>query len=280
MTGKKPIAQLLAVAGTFMACVLSVVPILLMISWALLPQREVFTLTGGMDRFAAATLENFASAIRDTSFVRRLLVSVAMASATSIALAALGLPAGFGSARLGTRRAGSVGFSFLGVRTLPAVAIAIPVFFLFNRSSIAPTWLSLGILHVALLLPVYVWLSIPVFASLPDRIDDVAVTSGCSRIRFLFVTAVPVLLARLSVVHLICFVLVWNETFFSATFQVATVTEAIPALISHHGYDWGTLMALGVLVDLPAIVVVAILFRFIGRTAHDQHRSYRPLPWN
>lgn len=280
MTRRKHLAQLLVSVSVIAACVLSIAPILLMIGWSLLPQREVFTVAGSVNRLATATLENFISAIRDTFFVRRLFVSVAMAGATNIALAVLGLPASFGSARLGARRAGAVGFSFLGVRTLPAVAIAIPVFYLFNRSSIAPTWLSLGVLHVALLLPVYVWLSIPVFSSLPTQLDDVAVTSGCSRLRFLFVTAVPGLLTRLFIVHIICFVLVWNETFFSSTFQVATVTEAIPALISHHGYEWGTLMALGVLVNMPAILVVVILFRLINGPIANRHFADRESLWN
>ena len=244
------------------AIALSLLPIILLLIWSFLPQKEVLSL----DSFNAIikggfTLKNYVAAWTETGFFKRLIASLSMSTGSMLAVVALGVPAAYAAARLQRAKAERVGFQFLSIRALPPIAVSITIYYLFNRSSLAPNWLSLGFLHIAITTPVFIWIMIPVFKSVPSELDELLLIDGFSRLKLLTLVLLPLIFQRMLAVFLICFVNVWNETFLSAVFQVNTVTEAIPTLISHHGYQWGTIMAIGAMVTVPTLAIIPLIIR-------------------
>jgi len=235
----------------------SLAPIMYLILLAFLPQssfisnESVFVeLRNGL------TLKNFSAAVTHTQFAKRAMISVQMTVLVVAIIAVLGLPAAHAVARLPKIVRERVAFSFLSVRMLPGVAICLPVFWLFNRPGLVPGWLSLGFLHLGFNLPVLIWLSVPIFRSVPVQLEEAALVDGLSRWRILVCVVLPLVSRRLLGVVLIIALLIWNESLFSTIFRVDTVTEVIPSLITHRGVQWGLVMAVGTMVVIPALALL------------------------
>ena len=240
----------------------SLAPLVYMVLLAFLTQSSFISnrpLADGL--WNSLTLQNFSTAIERTQFGQRVLVSLRLNGFVVLLVAILGLPAAHAISRLRSETGSEVAFAFLSVRMLPAVAVCIPIFYLFNRQGLAPPWVSLGLLQVGLNLPILVWLALPVFRSLPPELEELVIVDGLSPTRAFTLVVLPLLSRRLIGVVLIIAVLVWNETFFASIFGVQTVTEVIPSLITHRGVQWGLVMAVGTLVALPALLLLGGVLR-------------------
>ena len=202
------------------------------------------------------TFENFDTAFGRTQFGQRMLISLRLTGLVILVVTVIGLPAAHAIARLPRNTSTQTAFAFISVRMLPSIAVCIPIFWIFNRSGLVPTWMSLSFVQIGLNLPVLIWLAVPVFRSVPVQLEELVVIDGLSRAWTFFCVILPLVSRRLIGIILIIGILVWNESFFASIFRVDTVTEVIPSLITHRGVQWGLVMAVGTMVTIPALLLL------------------------
>lgn len=268
------IRQFISTGMLIVAAVAALAPVFYMVFVAFRGQAELLQLSWSLGRMLEGwTVVNFGDVVHRTEFVRRALISLRNCLGVVVTSATLGLPAAYCLSRWPTARRLRASFSFLSVRMLPAIAVCVPVFWMFSQQWLVSSTTSYLVLQVGLNVPVVVWLAVPVFAAIPRELEELIVMDGLPRWKALSLVIGPLYARGLLGVALIVGLLVWNETFFAALFRIETVTEVIPSLIAHRGVQWGPIMALGTLVTIPGFLLFMIFIATgWGRTRSEVGR--------
>jgi multiple sugar transport system permease protein len=212
------------------------------------------------------------------AFVHRPLLTYARNSAVvaivstpiSVALASL---AAFGFSRYQFRGQGTLLFLILALRMLPALIIAMPLFFIFRRMGLVDNLLGLIIAYTAFNLPFNIWLLESFFRDIPQELADAATIDGASPFRLFLTIMVPLAAPGLVASAILCLLLAWNEFSFALiltyTLQSQTLPIAISGLTSDRGTYFGALAAAGTLAVLPVFLFSLFVQRYLvqGLTA-------------
>lgn len=241
-----------------MGVIVSFAPIIYMILLSFLPQRVyINTNISFTDLINSLTFENFKISYFQMQFSNRIMESLRLTGLVILIVVSLGIPAAHAISRLSEKMSSKLALTFLSFKLLPGIAVCIPIFWIFNRSGLIPSWLSLAFVQIGFNLPIFIWLTIPIFCAVPKELEDMAYLDGLPHIGVLLGVVFPLTYRRLIGVVLIISILVWNESFFASIFRVNTVTEMIPSLITQRGIQWGIVMAIGSMVTIPSLIVLA-----------------------
>ena len=173
--------------------------------------------------------------------------SAVIAGVSTLIAMVLSIPAAFACSRRTFRSKETILVSLLGVRMLPAAAIALPVFLLFSRGHLLDTYTGIILLHSALSIPLAVWILKVFFDSVPQVIDDASRLDGDSEIGVVVRQILPLSLPGVFTAAAFCFVNSWNELFLALVVtgpKTRPLTVAIPALVTPHGTYWGQVAAI------------------------------------
>ena len=107
----------------------------------------------------------------------------------------------------------------------------------------------------------------PSFLSISDELVEAAKIDGCGTLRAFFSIVVPI--SRPAVITAACFgfVYAWNDLAYSMTFNTAEnmrpMTSAIYTFMNQYGTKWNSIMAYGVLLILPCVIIFVTMQRYI-----------------
>ncbi|TJX62386.1 MAG: carbohydrate ABC transporter permease, partial [Mesorhizobium sp.] len=110
-------------------------------------------------------------------FRNSLIISV---TSTVIAVA-IGMAGGYAFARYRFRGKSSVFLGLMLTRTVPGIALSLPLFFLYVRLGIIDTHFGLILAYVALNVPFTIWLIDGFFRQVPKDLAEAAQIDGCTR---------------------------------------------------------------------------------------------------
>src|SRR5258707_15588018 len=114
--------------------------------------------------------------------------------------------------RLGPRcGTGDVAFCRISQRTLPPIAVAIPLYVLFQQVHLLDNIVALIMTYVATNLPIVVWLMRDYFSSLPRELEESAAVDGASVYRIVRSIVLPISVPGLVASFLIVLIFAWNE---------------------------------------------------------------------
>ena len=182
---------------------------------------------------------------------------------SSTALAVLcGSMAGYALARfqyrvLGLRNEG-IAYAFLSQRMFPPFLLVLPFLILFRFIGLLDTQVALIITYTAFNLPLVVWITRDVFASLPAEMEDSALIDGCSRWQAFLRIALPLSGSGLVAAFAICFIFTWNEYFIGLMLSFREA-QSLTVYLAGHGYG----AALTLFCVLPPLLVGIVGERFI-----------------
>jgi multiple sugar transport system permease protein len=175
----------------------------------------------------------------------------------------IGSLAAYALARLPFR--GSVGLLlfYLGSRSVPGVAIMIPMYLMMQGAGLLDTRLAVILAHVTFTLPFTIWLLKGYFQTVPVDLERAARVDGCSRLRALFRVFLPVTAPGLIATAVFCFVSSWGEFLFALLFTTTMHSKTVPVLASEFIAEIeipiGLIAAGGV---LSVLLPVALAFLF------------------
>jgi ABC-type glycerol-3-phosphate transport system permease component len=248
-----------------LALVLGAIPILLPIGWLALtafqPANDAYSRPPTF--LFHPTLSNFAG-LSSVDFVGAVGNSlVVMGASVGLALL-LGIPAGYVIAR----------HNFFGKRVLltwlffvyiiPALIWFIPLYATYERVHIIGSYISIVLVYETGVLPVTIFLMAGYFSRVSRSLDESAMIDGAGRWRILLQILVPTVLPGIATVASLACLLSWGEYFGALIFtdsSTQTAPVALASLIGEGISDWSTLAAGGLIVAVPAIVVVAVAQR-------------------
>lgn len=209
------------------------------------------------------TLENFVAVLTKTDFPRVMLNTVIVAATAALISTTVAVLAAYGLSRLAGRRTQMLMIALLFAQMIPTVLLVIPYFLIFRQLELVDTLAALVITNVSFTAPIATWLLRRFIGKVPHELDAAAMIDGCSRLGALRRVVLPAVRSGVAAVFFYTFLVAWHEYLFALSLtsspenQVATVS--IASLVGQYSVSWGQLMALGLLVALPLVVLFLLV---------------------
>lgn len=200
-----------------------------------------------------------------TYFLNSLLVT---GTATALALI-VGVPAGYGIARMKAAKAAVV---ILVARITPGLSYLIPLFLLFQWLGLLGTLWPQIIIHLVVTVPIVIWIMIGYFETTPLELEEAAFIDGASRWQVFRYVALPIAKPGIAVAMILAVIFSWNNFVFGIVLagrETRTLPVAVYNMISFDQLSWGPLAAAALIVTLPVLVLTVFAQRQIvaGLTA-------------
>lgn len=227
--------------------------------------------------FTHVTFANYANAF-DTGAGNQLglalLNSFGIDVTVTIIALVLGISAAYALARLQFPGKGLVMGAILGASMFPGVAILTPLFGLFSSLGWSGQYQALIIPYIAGALPLTVYTLNSFFREMPWELEEAARIDGCTPFQAFRIVILPLAAPAVFTTAILAFISSWNEYLLASVLsgqQTQTVTVALAGFASTtpHQIPYTSIMAAGVVVTIPLIILVLLFQRRIvaGLTA-------------
>jgi multiple sugar transport system permease protein len=250
----------LSIILAYVILIIAVLFILLPLLWILLTSIKSADLAYQIppEWFFTPTLENYKALVTDVPFPRFFLNSAVVASVTTLLALGFGSFAAYSISRFRTGGDFFTGWIFNN-RTMPVIAILIPIFLLSNRLGLFDTFPALIIPYLSFLLPFAIWMLIVFFDSVSREMEEAALVDGATRLQALRFVTMPIAAPGIAATGILCFLFSWNE-FLLALILTGNNTRTLPVAVAnfltHRGVYIGGLSA--------AIPVILLAFSIRG----------------
>jgi multiple sugar transport system permease protein len=214
------------------------------------------------------TLENLTHVFRDTDVLIWFRNSLGVTFATVLVSVAVAAPAGYALSR-GRGRAIS-GYSLLlfVVQSLPIITAVIPLFILFARFGLTDSLFGLTIIYVGSTISVATWMMAAYIDTIPIALEEAAWADGTgiwgSFLRIVLRNSLPGILSTAT----FAFLVAWNDYLVALVFLRSsgrfTLPVGIETFFQQHATDWGSVMAVSVVMLLPPAIVFGALNRYFS----------------
>lgn len=240
-------------------------PVYWMVNTAFKPRPEVMTATPIFFP-QHATLDNFIAAITQSNFLPNLRNSVIVVIGTLILSILLGLFASAALTRFRFRGRRTIMVTILAIQMLPATALLIPTFLVFNSLNLLGTYFGLILAYVAAVLPFSIWVMRGFFIAIPYEIEEAAMLDGAGTWRILWSVLFPLVTPGLIATSIFAFIAAWNDYIVAYTFMKDQDMYTLPVWLASFstpttGTDFGGQMAASVLFSLPVMVFFLLIQR-------------------
>jgi len=153
-------------------------------------------------------------------------------------------------------------FWFLLQKMYPAIATAIPVYYVLRYLRLLDTLSGLIIMNVSFNLPLVIWIMIGFYESIPRGMEESAEIEGCNLAQTFFSIVVPITQAGMIAAAILSFVGTWNEFLFAVILTIKnskTLPVVVAGFITDKGLDWGPMSAAAFIIIIPVVIVVWLL---------------------
>jgi len=240
----------------------ALLPFVWMVITAIKPPSEVYT-TPITWWPSAPSLDSFVTVLTKTDFPRVVANTLVVALSTAVVSTAIALLAAYGLSRLASRRAQTLVLALLFAQMIPTVLLVLPYFLIFRTLGLVDTLAALVITNISFATPIATWLLRRFIGKVPQDLDNAAMIDGCTRIGALWRVVIPAARSGVAAVFFYAFLVAWHEYLFALSLTQSAsnrvVTLSIASLVGEYSVSWGQLMALGLLVALPLIVLFLLV---------------------
>ncbi len=204
------------------------------------------------------TLDNYRDVFARNDFLLYAWNSVVVSfSATGFALL-VGVPAGYGIARMRAMRAAAL---ILIARITPGLSYLIPLFILFRAIGLAGTLWPLVVIHLVISVPIVVWIMLGFYEGLPGELEEAALIDGATLWQAFVKVALPLSRPGIVVSAILSFIFSWNNFVFAMVLagrETRTLPVAVNNMLTFEQIAWGPLSAAALLVTLPVLLLTLV----------------------
>ena len=199
--------------------------------------------------------------------------SFKIASAVTLICIIIGSLGAYALVRIPFRFSHHIQIGILGTKMVPEVSLVIPLFIIASSLALINKPSVLIITYLSFALPFAIWMMAAFFQTVPIELEEAARLDGCTRLQILFKVVMPIAVPGLITTAMFTFLLAWDEFFyaliFTSTLDAKTAPVAIAEFVGRYAVNITGMMAGGVLVALPPIILAFIFQRYIvsGMTA-------------
>jgi ABC-type glycerol-3-phosphate transport system permease component len=246
-------------------------PLLWMISTAFKPSHEIYSLTPSLipthptlGNFRAVSSGQVSGGIGSVWLFFRNSLAVTLAAVLVASL--LSLMASVAVARYRFRLRATLLVMLLIVQMIPTQALIIPLFLDFKRLNLLQNLLGLVIVYAAQALPVSIWMLRNFVATIPRELEEAASIDGAGGFTIFWRILFPLVAPGLVATSIFAFITAYNEFIVALTFlgldqRDYTLPIYVTYFFGRGGADWGPIMAASTLYTIPVIIFFLIVRR-------------------
>ncbi|HEY0183611.1 MAG TPA: carbohydrate ABC transporter permease, partial [Rhodopila sp.] len=216
------------------------------------------------------SLDNFRTVFAaGQGFLRSLLNSFVVATATTVLTLVVAVSAGYALARLEFRFKRAFMIGVVSTSMFPTVALIVPMIQIFSGIGWINTYQAMILPSLSFVLPLSIWNLTTFFRQLPNELEQAAMVDGCTRGQAFRKIILPLSAPGIFSTAIIAFVTTWNEFLIPLSMtnqpsvQPATVVIARFSGGSDFAQPFGSQMAASVVVTIPIVVLVLAFQRRI-----------------
>lgn len=205
------------------------------------------------------TLANFVQVFAENDFLNYTVNSVIVSFSATFLAIAIGVPAGYGIARMRAIRAATL---ILIARLTPGLSYLIPLFLLFQWLGLIGTLTPLVITHLVITVPIVVWVMIAFFEGLPVELEEAALVDGAGSWQAFRHVALPLARPGITVATILSFIFSWNNFLFGvvlANRETRTLPVAVYNVLTFEQVSWGPLAAAALVVTAPVLLLTLLM---------------------
>lgn len=187
---------------------------------------------------------------------------IASVTSTVVALA-IGTMGGYAFARYNFRGKAPLFVAFMLSRSIPGVALSLPLFIIWSRIGLIDTHIGLILVYLAMNIPFTIWLTDGFFRQIPIELSEAAQIDGCSRWTAFWRVEFPLARSGLASAGIFAFLTSWNEFALASLLTRSISSKTMPVGLmdytSQFTIDWVGMCAMAVLIIVPALVVTFLI---------------------
>ena len=251
--------------------VIVLIPLLLVISNALRPTREIFKNPIGLP--SSPSFNSFAKAWEQANFNTYFFNSLFITVAAVVLATAVAALAGYMLGRYKFTGSRFLTAYFLAGLMLPFRLAIVPLFLLLNNMGLIDNRLGLILVYAATGIPFSIFILSSFFRQLPQELSEAARIDGAGEFTIFGRIMLPLVRSALATVVVFQFVPLWNDFFFPLVLLRSTDKWTLPVgmtrFFGEFQADWSTLFAGLIITTLPLIIIFLLATKQIiaGLTA-------------
>jgi multiple sugar transport system permease protein len=221
------------------------------------------------------TLDNYDSIFRNGNFTSALKNSVIITVVTTVLALIVGSFAAYALARLRFPRKFLLLAVILSISTFPPIAIAAPIFQIWNDLGLYDTRIGLIIPYLTFALPLAIYILTSFFKEIPKELEEAALVDGATYFQAFRKVVLPLAAPGLVTAGLLTAFFVWNEFLLAVTLTSSPDAFTVPVSVANFTgsqrfeIPLGTISAASVVITIPLVLAVIIFQKRIvaGMTA-------------
>lgn len=245
--------------------------ILLITGVVLVPIMAVFVLAflpGQTSSTQGLTFENFVNVFDKTLASTWLANSLGVTLATVVVSVVVAAPAGYVLSRGRSKAVSGYSLLLFVMQSLPVITSIVPLFILFANLGLADNLLGITIVYVASTMAVATWMMAAYFDSIPVSLEEASWIDGCSVFGSFTKVVLRNSLPGVLSTAIFAFLLAWNDYLVAIVFlrsnEVFTLPVGVQSFFQQNMTDWGSVMAMAVVMMVPPIIVFAALNKYFS----------------
>jgi raffinose/stachyose/melibiose transport system permease protein len=248
-----------------------ILPLLLVVSNALRPTREIFKNPVGLP--TNPSFDSFVKAWEEASFNIYFLNSLVITVLSVVLATAVSALAGYILGRYKFKGSVVLSAYFLAGLMLPFRLAIVPLFLLLNDMGLIDNRLGLILVYAATGIPFSVFILSSFFRQLPKELSEAARIDGAGEFTIFGRIMLPLVRPALATVIVFQFVPLWNDFFFPLVLLRSSDKWTLPVgmtrFFGEFQADWSTLFAGIIISTLPLIIIFLLATKQIiaGLTA-------------
>ncbi len=213
------------------------------------------------------TTQHYSTLFQRTSFPIWFRNSAIIAVATTLTTIAISSMGAYVFSRFRYRFFEIFSRAILFAYMVPTVLLLIPVFVIVHSLKISNSLLGLLVVYNAILIPYGLWTLRSYFSGISHEIEEAALIDGCNRWQAFVQVVLPQALPGIISTALFAFTVSWNEYLYASVLLWSSDKQTLSAGVATFMGDlapssWGLLMAAGVMITLPLVILFTFLQRF------------------
>ena len=187
-----------------------------------------------------------------------------VACSSTIITLCLGILAGFALSMYPSEKARLYTRWILAQRSLPVIAVVIPLILIFNSSGLINSRIGLVLAYSAMNTPLAVLMMKSFFDDVPRSVGEAAMIDGASRWQTFARIYVPMIRGGIAATAVLCFIYAWTE-FMMAVFLTHSVRMASVQLVIYSNVDIAVTAALSTVTIMPTLLFILFAQKHLVR---------------
>jgi sorbitol/mannitol transport system permease protein len=204
------------------------------------------------------TLENYAEVWARSDYPRFFWNSVVISVGSTLLGLAVAIPAAWAMAFVPGKKTKDLLMWMLSTKMMPAVAVMIPLYLLFQRMGLIDTKIGLVVALMLMNLPIIIWMLYTYFKEIPGEILEASRMDGATLWGEIVYVLTPMALPGIASTMLLNIILAWNEAFWTivlTTTKAAPLSAFIASFSAPQGLFYAKLSAASAMAILPILIL-------------------------